>query len=101
MAEPLFRVRTYVLVCGILILLTFLTVGFSFLPVAGFWHLLVGLLIGLCKATLVALFFMHVIVSPRLTWMVIIVTCFWYSILVVLTLTDYFSRNLIPHTPGH
>jgi cytochrome c oxidase subunit 4 len=101
MPEPLFRVRTYVIVCGVLILLTFLTVSISFLPVAGFCHLLFGLLIGLCKATLVALFFMHVLVSSKLTWAVILVTCFWLSILVVLTLTDYFSRGLVPYMPGH
>ncbi len=101
MAERTISTRTYVIVCAVLILLTFLTVGISFLPLQGHWHLVFGLLIALCKGTLVVLFFMHVIISPKLTWAVIIVSCFWLSILVVLTLGDYFSRGLVPSMPGH
>jgi len=29
------------------------------------------------------------------------VACFWLGILLVLTLTDYFTRGIIPFTPGH
>jgi cytochrome c oxidase subunit 4 len=101
MAERLIAPRTYAIVCVLLVLLTFLTVGLSFLPLPEIWHVVVGLSIGAVKASLVVLFFMHAIVSPRLTWIVILVTLFWLSILFVLTLNDYFSRNLIPFTPGH
>jgi cytochrome c oxidase subunit 4 len=101
MAERTISVRTYVIVCAILVLLTFLTVGISFAPLQGRWHMVFGLVIGLCKGTLVVLFFMHVLLSPKLTWLVIIVSCFWLSILMVLTLADYYSRGLIPFTPGH
>ncbi len=47
------------------------------------------------------LFFMHVIVSPRLTWIVVIVSIFWLGTLLVLTLTDYMSRGSVPFMPGH
>lgn len=93
--------RTYFIVCASLILLTLLTVSISFLPLSGIWHMALGLLIALCKATLVVLFFMHALESPRVTWMVIIVACFWLLVLFALTLNDYFTRGMIPFTPGH
>ncbi len=99
MAEPMIRVRTYVIVCVILVLLTILTVGLSFWHVPPLWHIVAGLLIAVCKASLVVLFFMHALVSPRLIWIVIGVSIFWLGILIVLTLTDYFTR--VPILPGH
>jgi cytochrome c oxidase subunit 4 len=101
MAERLIAPRTYVLVCVLLVLLTVLTVALSFLRLPEAWHVVIGLVIAVVKAALVLLFFMHVIASPRLTWIVILVTVFWVSILFVLTLNDYFTRNMIPFTPGH
>jgi cytochrome c oxidase subunit 4 len=101
MAEHVLSSRTYVIVCGVLILLTVLTVGLSFLPLGGAWHLAFGMTIGLCKATLVVLFFMHVLFSSRLTRLVVLVSCGWLLILLVLTLSDYFSRGLVPFMPGH
>jgi cytochrome c oxidase subunit 4 len=101
MAERMIAVRTYVIGCALLVVLTVLTVGISFVPLAGSWHLVFGLTIAVCKAALVVLFFMHVLISPRLTWIVIAVAVFWLGVLVVLTLGDYFSRGLIPFTPGH
>jgi len=94
-------VRTYVLVCVALVALTFLTLGVSFFHLGGIWHVVFGLLIGAVKASLVVLFFMHVLVSPRLTWVVVIVSCFWLGTLLVLTLSDYFTRGNVPYMPGH
>jgi cytochrome c oxidase subunit 4 len=99
--ERTIPVRTYVIVCVLLVLLTFLTVGLSFWHVAPVWHVVIGLAIAACKASLVVLFFMHALVSPRLTWSVIVVVCFWLGILLVLTLSDYFTRGMIPSAPGH
>ncbi len=101
MSEPMIKTRTYVIVCALLVLLTFLTVGISFFPIEGRWHLILGLLIALAKATLVVLFFMHVLISPRVTWIVIVVSCFWLLILMALTFTDYATRGMIPFMPGH
>ena len=44
---------------------------------------------------------MHVLISPRVTWIVIAVACFWLGLLLVLRLTDYVSRGMIPFMPGH
>ena len=94
-------VTTYVVVCAILVALTVLTVAVSFFHVPAVWHTVIGLLIAVCKASLVVLFFMHVLISPKLTALVVIVSMFWLGILLVLTYTDYFSRGLVPFMPGH
>jgi cytochrome c oxidase subunit IV len=93
--------RTYVLIGVLLILLTFLTVGLSFLHVPPIWHLVLGLTIAGIKASLVVLFFMHALVSPRLIWIVIVVAGFWFGLMLVLTLTDYLTRGAVPFMPGH
>jgi cytochrome c oxidase subunit 4 len=91
---------TYVIVLAVLLLLTVLTVALSFLPgVHGVWHIVIGLLIAVCKATLVALFFMHLIHSDKVVLVAALAALYWLGILLVLTLSDYFSRN--PLLPGH
>jgi cytochrome c oxidase subunit 4 len=52
----------------------------------------IGLLIACTKATLVILFFMHVLHSTRLTWVVIIAAFLWLGVLFVLTFSDYLTR---------
>jgi cytochrome c oxidase subunit 4 len=99
--ERTIATRTYVIVCGVLIALTVLTVGVSFIPLPTSAHVAAGLTIGVIKAALVALFFMHLLLSPKVTWMVVTVGGFWLGILMVLTLIEYASRNLIPYAPGH
>ena len=101
MAERTITTGTYVIVCAVLIVLTVLTVGVSFIPLEGIWHIIIGLTIALCKGALVVLFFMHVLISTRVTWLVILVSCFWLGLLFVLTLADYFSRGMVTFTPGH
>jgi cytochrome c oxidase subunit 4 len=101
MSEPIIRVRDYVLVCILLVLLTILTVGLSFLQVSPVWHLVMGLGIALCKASLVVLVFMHALVNQRLIWIVISICILWMGILFILTLTDYFTRGMILIAPGH
>ena len=99
MAEHVISPRTYMLVLAVLVALTFLTLGASFMPLEGIWHIVIGLLIGACKASLVVLFFMHALYSPRLTWVVIGAAIFWLLILLSLSLSDYFTRDLV--SPGH
>jgi cytochrome c oxidase subunit IV len=52
----------------------------------------VALAIATVKAVLVILFFMHVIHSSRLTWIVIIAAVLWLGVLFVLTFADYLTR---------
>jgi cytochrome c oxidase subunit 4 len=101
MAERAFGSGTYVGICIVLVLLTLLTVGVSFVNLPIVWHLTAGLTIGAAKAALVVLFFMHALRSGRVTWMVIAVTLLWVVVLFALTLADYLSRGQVPHMPGH
>jgi cytochrome c oxidase subunit 4 len=101
MPEPLISPRTYLIVLLLLLALTILTVGVSFAPLSGAWHVRCGLFIGAIKATLVLLFFMHVLHSPAVTRAVIAASLTGLCILLVLTYTDYFSRGLLPGMPGH
>ena len=72
--------------------LTVLTVAVSFAPL-GPMHTTVALLIATAKALLVVLFFMHVLYSKRLIWVVAGAALLWLGILFTLTLSDYASRN--------
>jgi cytochrome c oxidase subunit IV len=82
----------YFVVFAALIALTVLTVGLSFVEL-GPWHLAVGIVIGIVKALLVVLFFMHVLYSSRLTWIVIIAGLFWTAILIGGVVSDYLTRS--------
>jgi cytochrome c oxidase subunit 4 len=53
----------------------------------------IALLIATTKAVLVILFFMHVIHSTRLTWVVVIGSFLWLGVLFVLTFADYLTRG--------
>jgi cytochrome c oxidase subunit IV len=90
--QPLVSPRTYLIVWVVLIALTVTTVGITFLPL-GHWHTPVGLAIAVGKASLVILFFMHALRSQRLIWIVIAGSVLWLSIMLSLTLSDYWTRN--------
>ena len=56
------------------------------------WNTPIALGIAVIKATLVILWFMHVIHSPRMTWIVVISSFLWLGVLFVLTFSDYLTR---------
>ncbi len=58
----------------------------------GMWNTPIALIIATIKAVLVILFFMHVIHSTRLTWVVIVGAFLWLALLFVLTFADYLTR---------
>src|SRR5262249_1209183 len=91
----------YLVILAILLLLTVLTVGVSFAPLSGQWHITIGLLIAICKASLVVLFFMHALFSPRVTWLVIAAALLGTIILFGLTLSDDLTGAQGPCRPGH
>jgi cytochrome c oxidase subunit IV len=96
MSEPITPTRTYYSVFAALIALTLLTVGVSFLEL-GAWHTPIGVLIGVVKATLVVLFFMHLLHSSRASWLAVLAGLFWLGILMVLTLSDYLTRHVLAY----
>ena len=74
-----------------LLVLTFLTVVASRYDF-GALNTPLAMAIAILKASLVILFFMHVIQSTRLTWVVVISSFLWLAILFVLTFADYLTR---------
>ena len=101
MAHRPIATPVYLIVCGVLIALTVVTVGVSFVELSTAGHLTAGLGIGAVKAALVGLFFMHLARSGKITWAVVAVTVMWVVILFGLTLIELFSRGRVPHMPGH
>ena len=53
----------------------------------------IAMTIAVTKMLLVLLFFMHVRYSSRLIWVIVSAMFFWLLILLLLTLTDYTSRD--------
>jgi cytochrome c oxidase subunit 4 len=92
MAEHIVPPKTYLQVFAALIALTFLTVGLSFVELGPF-HTVVGLTIAAVKAGLVILFFMHVLYSSKLIWVVAVGGLLWLGILITYTLNDYLFRQ--------
>ena|SRR2546423_233536 len=92
----------YFTILIVLVFLTCLTVGVSFIPLTGACHAVFGLTIGLCKAVLVGLFFMHLIDGRPTVWAVVFVSLFWATIVLgALTFSDYLTRAWMPFVPGH
>jgi cytochrome c oxidase subunit 4 len=85
-------VRTYLVVFAILVVLLVATVGVSFLPLGRF-TLVVAMAIAFTKAVLIAIFFMHLRSSNRLTWVFSGAALLWFGILMMLTLNDYLTRT--------
>ncbi len=82
---------TYLLVFGALAIGTLLTWFASTIDL-GWANTPIALVIATTKAVLVILFFMHVIHSTRLTWVVVIGSFLWLGVLFVLTFADYLTR---------
>jgi cytochrome c oxidase subunit IV len=86
-------IRGYFAVFIALLALTALTTGVAFLDLGGVGNVAVALAIAAGKAALVALYFMHLRYSSRLTVLFAGAGIFWLGILLVLTMSDYLSRG--------
>lgn len=87
---------TYLVIFILLLGLTVATVAAAYAPFGG-WHLPIALAIAGLKATLVVLFFMHLLHSTRLTYVVVVSGLFWLGILLVLTFNDYLTRDWLSY----
>lgn len=87
------QVRTYMKVFGALIVLTILTVGASYIELPTGPGIALGLLIATVKASLVALFFMHLIDEKKIIyWTMAIAMVFFFFELFIPLITE--SNNL-------
>ena len=82
----------YFTVFALLMVLSVVTVAVSRVDLGAF-NTAVALAIAVVKASVVVLWFMHVIHSPRLTWIVVISSVLMLGVLFVLTFADYLTRN--------
>jgi len=98
MSEHVDSVRTYTAVWLVLLLATGLTTAVAYVDLGAF-SVVVALLIAVIKMLLVALFFMHVRHSTKLTKLVVVGGLLWLGILITFTLADIWTRGLIG-TPG-
>ena len=53
----------------------------------------IAMAIAILKAVLVILFFMHVLHSSRLTWVIVLASGLFLAVLFVLTFSDYLTRH--------
>ncbi|MGH9903147.1 MAG: cytochrome C oxidase subunit IV family protein [Pyrinomonadaceae bacterium] len=94
MAEHIVPRKIYFLVFAGLMVGTILTVLAARVDFGGATNDIIAMTIAVGKAMLVILFFMHVRYSSRLIWVVVAGSFFWLGIMIVLTLSDYMSRNM-------
>ena len=92
MTEKITPVRTYILICGALLVLTLLTYGAALVKM-GPLQTPVALGIAACKAILILLFFMHARYSTGIMRVVIVGGLFWLGILIVGTMDDVITRG--------
>ena len=97
MSEHIVSRKLYFIIFGTLMVLTILTVLVARINL-GPLNDVVALTVAVSKAVLVILFFMHVRYSSRLTWLVVVSGFFWLAIMIVLTLSDYVSRDWASYT---
>ena len=81
--------------CAALMLLLALTWIIGYINL-GMFNVVIALAIGIIKALLVTLFFMHIKGSSRLLHLAMSVGVIWLFIMLSLTLTDYFTRGWVP-----
>jgi cytochrome c oxidase subunit 4 len=94
MTEHVDSVKTYALVFAALIFLTVATTAVAFVDLGPF-SVVAALAIAACKMLLVALYFMHVRHSTRLTRLVVLGGLLWLGILLLLTMGDMLSRGWV------
>lgn len=87
-------VATYTIVFLCLIAATVATTAVAFVDLGPF-SVVVALAIAAGKMMLVALFFMHIRHSDKLTRLVIVGGLLWLGILIFFTLTDVFTRGMV------
>ena len=92
MSEHIDSIKTYTLIFVALLILTAATSSVAYIDLGSF-NIVVALGIAVLKMLLVALFFMHVRYSSRLTRVVVVGGMLWLGILLLLSMSDFVSRG--------
>jgi cytochrome c oxidase subunit 4 len=99
MSEHVSSPKNYVLIFAALMVLTGVTVWVAKIDL-GWANDVVALTVAVAKALLVILFFMHVRYSTRMTALTALAGFFWLAILILITMSDYWSRGVVLPVPG-
>jgi len=83
------HVRGYLIIGGTLIIGTVLTVLASYVDLGHHWNIVLALVIATTKASLVALYFMHLISEKQMIYTVLGFTAFFFLGLMFLTIAAY------------
>jgi cytochrome c oxidase subunit IV len=93
MSEKIVPKRVYFTIFFLLLFFTGVTVWVAKINLEEY-NVVVALAVAVTKALLVALWFMHIKYSKRLTQIVVASGLFWLVIMVALTLFDYNTRSM-------
>ena len=98
------HVRTYIIVFATLLVLTFITVAVSYLHLSVGPAVAVALVVASFKASLVALFFMHLISERQVILMIMALTVGFAAVLLLLpfvTNLDHITSSNMPAAMTH
>lgn len=85
---------TYLSVASALFVLTVITVMVAQVDLGG-WNVVVALFVAGCKATLVALFFMHLLYDKKIYLVILLVSVLFLMIFMSFTMFDTMTRDQI------
>lgn len=96
--NPAKDARTYTMVLGALLVFTFITVGASYIHFgSGIINVIIAILIATIKASLVALFFMHLRHDKPMNSIIFLVSAGFLALFLIGTYGDYVERDpLLP-----
>lgn len=79
----------YMLIWGVLVILTLLEVVYAFLSLPKFWLALGLIVMAIWKAVLVALYYMHLRFEPKRMWVLAVSPLPLIAILLLAVMTEY------------
>lgn len=91
------HVRLYMAVFGSLAVLTVVTVAASWLQMPVPLAILIALMIASLKAFLVAAFFMHLVSERAAIYGVLIVTFFFFLVMLIIPLMTHLGQHVLDH----
>jgi cytochrome c oxidase subunit 4 len=90
--QHILPLKTYLAVAGALMVLTVVTVAVSYVDLGG-WNAVVAVFIAAIKASLVALFFMHLKYDNKVYLIIFLTSILFLALLLSLTFFDILTRG--------
>jgi len=87
--------KTYIIVWAGLMVMTAITVYVSYINF-GMLNIVIALVVASIKASIVALYFMHLKFEDSITWVFALFPLSLLALLIGMTITDTFTRTIVP-----